>query len=73
MPSPGDGILVYGSDGTPYHIPTNSLAQFEVKDSERVTLEESAAGGALESGTVAVKAYHVQSPGPPAWPIGARS
>jgi hypothetical protein len=71
MPSPGDGILVYGNDGTPYHIPTDSLAEFEVKDTERAKLEENAVSGSLESGTVAVKAYHVRSVGPPAWPVGA--
>ena len=76
-PMPGDkSLLVYTADGTPYHIPTDQMAQFEVTGAERDALQRDAANDP-EPGQSPTKltAYHIDNVGPrpvPHWPIGCR-
>jgi hypothetical protein len=71
-------LLVYTADGTPYHIPTDQMAQFEVTGASLAKLQENAAKDP-EEGTSSppnLTAYHIDNVGPrpvPDWPIGARA
>jgi hypothetical protein len=75
MPDPENGVLVYAEDGTPYYIPTNSLAQFQVTGDALAKLQAAAAGDAPEEATSPLAAYQLEDIGPgplPDWPIGCR-
>jgi hypothetical protein len=69
------GVLVYTEDGTPYFIPTNSLAQFKVTGASRTALEEQRSSAEPEdTGRFTwIKALELNDvtgpPMVPAWPV----
>jgi hypothetical protein len=74
---PGEkSLLVYTDDGTPYHIPTDQMAQFQVTGEALSALQEKAAQDAEPGKSpTPLTAYHLEDVGPrpvPDWPIGAR-
>jgi hypothetical protein len=74
---PGEkGVLVYTDDGTPYYIPTDQLAQFEVTgDSLSALQQETAKGPEPDEDPSVLSAYHPGDIGPgpiPQWPIWCR-
>ncbi len=75
MPDSENGVLLYSEDGTPYFIPTDRLAQFEVTGDSLSALQEAASGGEPAESSTVVTAFQVEDVGPvnaPDWPIGCR-
>ena len=75
MPESENGVLLYSEDGTPYFIPTDSLAQFQVTGDPLEALQEAASGGEPGESSTLITAFQVEDVGGPvvpAWPVGCR-